>query len=126
MSVAKKTHPRLWESAKRRACADAGLCLHSARKMQWATRYYKSHGGGYADGRSKSNRLSRWSAQKWRTQSGAPSRGRLRYLPDAAWRALTPEEARRTNAAKRRGAARGKQYVPQPADVARKTAPHAR
>lgn len=121
MSIARKTDPQLWETAKRRACRDAALCLHSARKMQWATRWYKAHGGRYVGRRSPQNRLARWTRQRWRTSSGRRSDGRRRYLPDAAWRALSPDEIRRTNAAKRSGHRRGRQYVRQPADVARKT-----
>lgn len=112
-----KTSPALWEASKRRACTEAKLCLHSARKMQWAVRDYKRRGGKYAGRPSPSNKLARWTKQKWRTSDGAPSRGRTRYLPDAAWAKLSADQVRRTNAAKRRGAKSGKQYVPQPADV---------
>lgn len=91
--------------------------MHSARKMQWATRWYKTHGGRYASPRrSKDNSLVRWTRQKWRTHSGRPSRGKLRYLPDEAWKHLTPSQIRRTNRSKRRGT---RQFVRQPADVAR-------
>jgi hypothetical protein len=117
--IATKRDPALWRASKRRACARAGLCAHSARKMQWAARDYRARGGAYVGARDDArNSLARWSAERWRTRSGAPSRGVRRYLPDAAWRALTPEQARRTDRAKRRGAARGAQWVRQPADVA--------
>lgn len=116
--VATKGDPRLWTEAKTRACSDAGLCLHSARKMQWATRYYKAHGGTYV-GRRAPNKLARWSRQKWRTSDGRPSKGVRRYLPSEAWDRLTPDQVRRTNASKRRGFVEGKQYVRQPADVVR-------
>ena len=119
MSVARKTHPALWESSKRRACTQAKLCDHSARKMQWAVRDYKARGGRYVGSKSPRNKLTRWSKQRWRTHSGKASRGRLRYLPDAAWRKLSRDQIRRTNASKRRGHARGKQYVRQPKDVVR-------
>ena len=119
--TATKANPRLWETSKRMACSKGKLCKHSARKMQWATQYYKRHGGKYVGARSKDNSLTRWGKQKWRTSSGKKSGGRLRYLPDKAWKALTPSERRRTNAAKRRGYSRGRQYVKQPRDVARKT-----
>ena len=36
--------------------------------------------------------LKKWSKQKWRTSDGKPSKGKKRYLPDAAWKALTPAE----------------------------------
>ena len=117
--VAVKRDPALWEGCKRRACSSAGLCDHSARKMQWATRCYQKRGGRYEGRRSPSNRLARWTAQRWRTSSGKRSDGKRRYLPDAAWRRLSPDQVRRTNASKRRGYLRGEQWVRQPADVAR-------
>ena len=64
--------------------------------------------------------LSRWTRQKWRTSSGKPSNGKRRYLPDAAWDALTPAEKRATNAAKAKGNRQGKQFVAQPKKVAKK------
>ena len=108
MTVAVKTNPRLWESAKKAACSQAGLCKHSARKMQWATRYYKRKGGRYKGKRSASNSLTRWGKQKWRTYSGKKSGGKLRYLPSRSWKRLSKSQIRRTNAAKRRGYSKGK------------------
>jgi len=64
--------------------------------------------------------LTRWTQQKWRTSSGKPSNGKRRYLPDAAWDALTPAEKRATNAAKAKGNKQGKQFVAQPKKVAKK------
>ena len=64
--------------------------------------------------------LSKWTRQKWRTSSGKPSNGKRRYLPDAAWDALTPAEKRATNAAKAKGNRQGKQFVAQPKKVAKK------
>lgn len=119
--IAQKSNPRLWETSKRKACSQGKLCKHSARKMQWATRYYQANGGRYVGARSKKNKLTQWGKQKWRTSSGKKSKGRLRYLPDKAWNALTPAERRRTNVSKRRGYRQGRQYVKQPSDVARKT-----
>lgn len=117
--VAVKRDPALWERAKRAACTQGGLCKHSARKMQWATRYYKAHGGRYVGKRSASNKLTRWGKQRWRTSSGRKSAGKRRYLPDKAWRALSPAQVRAANRTKRRGHSRGKQYVRNPPDVAR-------
>lgn len=117
--ISEKRDPKVWETSKRRACSDAGLCDHSARKMQWASRYYKSHGGRYVGRKaSRRNSLSRWTRQKWRTHNGSPSNGVRRYLPDAAWARLSPDQVRRTNASKRRGTKAGNQYVRQPSDVA--------
>jgi len=65
--------------------------------------------------------LKNWSNQKWRTSDGKPSKGKKRYLPDAAWSALSPSEKSSTNRAKARGNAQGKQFVKQPKSIARKT-----
>lgn len=64
--------------------------------------------------------LKDWTAQKWRTSDGSPSKGKKRYLPDAAWKALSPAEKTATNKAKAAGNAKGKQFVAQPKKVAQK------
>ena len=57
------------------------------------------------------------------TPSGKPSlKTGERYLPAAAWKSLTPAERAATNAAKRKGMRAGKQFVKQPAAIAKKTA----
>ena len=66
--------------------------------------------------------LREWTAQKWRTSDGKPSKGKKRYLPDAAWKALSPAEKAATNKAKAKGNAKGKQFVAQPKKIAAKTA----
>jgi hypothetical protein len=66
--------------------------------------------------------LKKWSAQKWKTSDGKPSRGKKRYLPSAAWAALSPAEKAATNRAKAAGNAKGKQNVKQPKSIAKKTA----
>jgi len=71
--------------------------------------------------------LKAWTAQKWRTKSGKPStQGSKatgeRYLPEAAIKALSPQEYAASTRAKRAGKAAGKQFVPQPKGVAKKTA----
>lgn len=116
--VATKTKPALWKKCKTQACTKGNLCKHSARKMQWATRCYKKSGGTYKGKRSKSNKLTKWGKEKWRTNSGKKSKGKLRYLPDKAWNNLSKDQIQRTNAAKEKGFAQGKQYVKQPNDVA--------
>ena len=65
--------------------------------------------------------LKKWSKQKWRTSDGKPSKGKKRYLPDAAWKALSPAEKRATNKAKAAGNKKGKQHVKQPKKIAKKT-----
>jgi len=117
--IAIKKDPKLWEKAKKKACSDANLCKHSARKMQWATQYYKKHGGKYIGKKSNNNSLYKWGKQKWRTSSGKKSGGKLRYLPDKAWKNLTKDQIKRTNESKRKGYDEGKQFVSQPKDVRR-------
>lgn len=65
--------------------------------------------------------LKNWSAQKWKTSDGKPSKGKKRYLPEAAWNALSPAEKAATNKAKAKGNAAGKQFVKQPKKIAKKT-----
>ena len=65
--------------------------------------------------------LKDWTAQKWKTSDGRPSKGKKRYLPEAAWASLTPAEKAATNKAKAKGNAKGKQFVKQPKAVAKKT-----
>jgi hypothetical protein len=66
--------------------------------------------------------LKAWGEQRWRTRSGKPSsKTGERYLPEAAIKALSPAEYARTTAAKRKGKAKGKQFVPQPEGIAAKT-----
>lgn len=72
---------------------------------------------------AKSQRsLKKWTAQKWRTSSGKKSEGKRRYLPDAAWKAMSKEEKAATNKAKAEGNKKGKQFVSQPKKIAKKVA----
>jgi len=66
--------------------------------------------------------LKKWSQEKWKTSDGKPSKGKKRYLPSAAWDALTPAEKAATNKTKAAGNAKGKQFVKQPKNIAKKTA----
>ena len=71
--------------------------------------------------------LKSWTEQKWRTKSGKPSTQGSeatgeRYLPEKAIKALSSAEYAATTRAKRAGKAAGKQFVQQPAKVAKKTA----
>lgn len=68
--------------------------------------------------------LKAWGDQKWRTKSGRPSsKTGERYLPEAAIKALSSSEYAATTAAKRAGKAKGKQFVKQPAAIAKKVKP---
>ena len=72
--------------------------------------------------RAKSQRsLSKWTKQKWRTSDGKPSKGKKRYLPDSAWKALSKSQIASTNRAKAKGDAKGKQFVKQPKKIAELT-----
>lgn len=66
--------------------------------------------------------LRKWTKQKWRTSDGKPSKGKKRYLPDAAWRALSAAEKAATNRAKAEGSKEGKQFVSQPEKIKKKVA----
>jgi hypothetical protein len=66
--------------------------------------------------------LKSWTKQKWKTSDGKPSKGKKRYLPEAAWANLTPAEKSATNKAKAQGNKKGKQFVKQPKSIAKKTA----
>ena len=67
--------------------------------------------------------LKDWTAQKWRTRSGKRSSDTgERYLPEAAIKALSPQEYAATTRAKRAGKSKGKQFVAQPKSIAKKTA----
>ena len=121
MSTATKRDPKKWAAAKARAKAKMGG-KHSARAMQLAVKYYKDAGGTYSGSKKKSNKLSKWSKQKWKTKSGKPSsKTGERYLPEKAIKSLSSKEYAATTAAKRKGTAKGKQFVRQPTRIAKKT-----
>jgi len=119
MSVAKKSNPALWERAKSQAKARMGG-KHSARAMQLAVSIYKKAGGKYKGAKTSSNKLAKWTKEKWTTSSGKPSEGKRRYLPKKAWSALSSSEKRSTNAAKAAGNKKGNQFVAQPKSIANK------
>jgi hypothetical protein len=121
MSTATKSNPGLWKRIVSRVKSgssggDSGEW--SARKAQIAVKAYKKAGGGYRGAKSSSNSLSKWSKQDWTTSSGKPSEGKRRYLPKAAWKALSPAQRAATNKAKAAGNSKGKQFVSQPKNIA--------
>lgn len=81
---------------------------------------------GLLSGLKKSQKsLKDWTSQDWRTKSGKnSSETGERYLPANAIKALSDEEYARTTRAKREGMSKGKQFVKQPGDIAKKTARH--
>ena len=122
--TAVRTNESLWRSivAKVKSMETAGTKAGqwSARKAQLAVQMYKRKGGRYKGPKSRSNSLVRWGAQKWTTKSGKPSHiTGERYLPKKAIEKLTPEQYRRTSAAKRRAMRSGRQFSKQPKDVAK-------
>lgn len=70
--------------------------------------------------RKSQKSLKDWTSQNWRTSDGTKSKGKKRYLPDAAWKALSPAEKAATNRAKAKGNAKGKQFVAQPDSIRNK------
>ena len=110
--IAKKSNPKLWARAKQAACSQAGLCKHSARKMQWATRYYKKHGGKYAGAKSGSNSMRKWTREKWgyvsKGDAKKPKRDRGRYLPERVRKRMTKSQKATENRKKREATRSGK------------------
>ena len=120
MSTAVKRDPKKWEAAKAKAKAKMGG-KHSARAMQLAVKYYKDSGGTYSGKKKSTNKLSKWTKQKWTTKSGKPSsKTGERYLPEKAIKSLSAKEYAATTKAKRIGTKKGKQFVKQPTKIAKK------
>ncbi len=118
-----RTNEALWEKAKSQAKAKMGG-KHSARAMQLAGKIYREKGGGYTGAKTEAQKsMSKWTREDWGTKSGKPS-GKTgeRYLPKKAREALTSSEYAATTKAKREGTRQGKQFVPQPEKIAKKTA----
>ena len=111
-AVATKRDPAKWEAAKREAKAKMGG-KHSARAMQLATQIYKKKGGTYAGKKpsSSSNKLRKWSKQKWKWSGGdKPGEGgKGVYLPKRSVEQLSSTKRGR---AKLRQASRVKRRLP--------------
>ncbi|MDP9459073.1 MAG: hypothetical protein M3Q22_02085 [Actinomycetota bacterium] len=82
----------------------------SARKSQLLTTEYEKAGGGYEhEGRRTESQkhLDEWTKQDWHTADGGSDArgedGTARYLPDAAWQLLSPEEQEATDTRKKQG-----------------------
>ena len=72
-----------------------------------------------------------WTKQEWGTKSGKPStQGPKatgeRYLPKKAIEKLSASEYAATTKAKREGTKKGKQFVSQPKQIAKKVRPYRR
>jgi hypothetical protein len=116
--VAKRLDGAKWERAKKDAIEKMGG-VFSARAMQYAVALYKKRGGRYQGAKTGKESLALWTAEKWQTRPGTSKiakRGKTtaRYLPKAAWEALSAEEARATDERKRRSCkgAKGSCYIP--------------
>lgn len=87
----------------------------SARKAQIANQRYEKAGGGYTGPKTKNQKnLTKWTNEKWRTSDGKKAQrpsGTTRYLPDKAWRELTPTQKAATNRKKIAASKQGKQFV---------------
>lgn len=118
-----RSDPKLWERAKKKAKAEAcrsgkRRCgAWDARIAQRAGKIYRDEGGGYCGKKTKAQKgLTKWTKEEWTTATGKKAcekvRGRVvcdRYLPEKAWKNLTPAQKAATRRAKK--AAR-KQFVP--------------
>lgn len=117
---AKRTNPEKWKrivAAVKAGSKGGDPGEWSARKAQLAVQRYKKSGGSYV-GPKKETSLSKWTKQDWTTSDGKPSEGKKRYLPKAAWSAMSAADKAATNRAKAKGNKSGKQFVPQPKKIA--------
>lgn len=112
------TKPELREKVKKEVMAgDKGgnPGQWSARKAQLVAHEYEAKGGGYKHPRNKAqNSLKKWGDEHWHTADGKQAIQKdetHRYLPDAAWKDLSPEEQKATDKKKVAGSKRGKQFV---------------
>lgn len=122
----KRTNPELWKKivVKVKKGSKGGRPGQwSARKSQLAVKLYKEKGGGYKGKKSKNNKLTKWTRQKWRTKSGRNSiqgsrASGERYLPEKAIKRLSDKEYKQTSRKKRNSKG---QYSKQPKKIAKKT-----
>ena len=127
MASATKTKPKLWKrivSSVKSGSKGGRPGQWSARKAQIATARYKKAGGGYRGKKSSSNKLTKWSKQKWdyvsKGDKKKPRAKRGRYLPESVRKSLSKSEKAATNRAKRAASRKGKQRAKYSKKVARK------
>jgi hypothetical protein len=127
MSTAKKSNSALWKRivASVKAGTKGGRKGQwSARKAQLATARYKKAGGKYSGKKSSSNKLTKWSKQKWgyvtKGDEKKPRAKRGRYLPASVRKSLTASQKAATNRKKRAATKAGKQKAKYSKNVARK------
>lgn len=112
------TKPELREKVKAEVMAgDKGgrAGQWSARKAQLVAHEYEAQGGGYKHERTESQEsLKTWGDEHWHTEDGKQAiQGDTthRYLPDKAWKELSPKERKATDQKKVAGSKRGEQFV---------------
>ena len=120
------TNPELREKLKAEIIAgDKGgrAGQWSARKAQLLAHEYEAQGGGYKHERTdEQNSLKTWGDEHWHTEDGKQAvQGETthRYLPDAAWKELSPEQRKATDKKKVAGSKRGEQFVANTAPAAK-------
>lgn len=120
------TKPELREKIKKKVIAGSKggrPGQWSARKAQILAHDYEEAGGGYTGPKEKSQKqLSKWTKEKWHTADGKKAQRKAkgksksktetaRYLPDEAWKKLTPAQKKATDKKKRAASQTGKQFV---------------
>ena len=88
----------------------------SARKSQLLVQEYEKQGGGYKknDKDDAARSLEEWGEQNWQTQDGSEAiqdDKTKRYLPEAVWKRLSPEEKQAAERIKQQASQEGEQYV---------------
>ncbi len=95
----------------------------SARKAQLVAHEYEAQGGGYKHERTDEQKsLKSWGEEHWHTEDGKQAiQGDTthRYLPDKAWKDLSPAERKATDKKKVAGSERGEQFVANTAPAAK-------
>jgi hypothetical protein len=117
MTTALRKNPKLWEKSKEKAIKKMGGKF-SARAMQYAVKLYKEAGGKYIGHKRATNDLKKWTDEDW---GYVGEKKHSRYLPKKARESLTRGEKAATSRAKNKGTKAGKQWVKQPATIAKKT-----
>ena len=135
-SAADYTKPELREKIKKDVMAgDKGgrSGQWSARKAQLVAHEYEAEGGGYKHARNATQKsLKDWGDEKWHTADGKQAirkgedggKETHRYLPDEAWKELSPAEKKATDVKKVAGSRHGEQFVPN-TPAAKKARKHA-
>ena len=111
--IAKKNNPKLWESIKNsiKSGSKGGPANKwSGRKSGLLVKEYKSRGGTFSGSKCKKNSYSKWIKADYQY---AGKKGASRYLPKKAIKEMSPAVRYATNAQKRKGTKKGKQYVKQ-------------